>query len=120
SEAIQDQPSVSRSASPQPPSWTIALARNLLNTIQPPSRLGFSKTCKCGTHGSTEDYTGCPQCGAPATDYETGRTLTRALALPTVVREAQERKGFRLSFTTLLPILGGEPPKFDQSCFLRM
>ncbi len=43
-----------------------------------------------------------------------------APALPAVMREAQECKGLRLSFTTLLPILGGEPPKLDQSCFLRM
>jgi hypothetical protein len=43
-----------------------------------------------------------------------------APALPAVVREAQKRKGLRLPFTTLLPILGGEPPKFDQSCFLWM
>jgi hypothetical protein len=43
-----------------------------------------------------------------------------APSLPAVMREAQERKGLRLSFTTLLPILGGEPPKLDQSCFLRM
>ena len=43
-----------------------------------------------------------------------------APALPAVVREAQESKGLRLSFPMLLPILGGEPPKLDQSCFLRM
>jgi hypothetical protein len=36
------------------------------------------------------------------------------------MRKTQERKGFRLPFSTLLPILGGEPSKFDQSCFLRM
>src|SRR4029077_20275413 len=51
-EAIQDQPSVSRSASPQPPSWTIALARNLLNTIQPTSRLGFSEPASVGRTGA--------------------------------------------------------------------
>jgi hypothetical protein len=39
---------------------------------------------------------------------------------PAVVREAQEGKGLRLSFSTLLAISGGEPPKLDQSCFLRM
>jgi hypothetical protein len=43
-----------------------------------------------------------------------------APALPAVVRKAQERKGFRLPFTTFLPILGSEPPKLDQSRFLRM
>jgi hypothetical protein len=43
-----------------------------------------------------------------------------APALPAVMRETQERKGFRFPFTTLLPIWGGEPPKLDQSCFLRM
>jgi hypothetical protein len=43
-----------------------------------------------------------------------------APALPAVVREAQERKGLRLPFATLLPISGGEPSKLDQSCFLRM
>ena len=43
-----------------------------------------------------------------------------APTLPAVVREAQKRKGLRLSFSTLLPISGGEPPKLDQSCFLRM
>ncbi len=43
-----------------------------------------------------------------------------APALPAVVREAQKRKGLRLSFSTLLPISGGEPHKLDQSCFLRM
>jgi hypothetical protein len=36
------------------------------------------------------------------------------------VREAQKGKGLRLSFSTLLPILGDEPLKLDQSCFLRM
>jgi hypothetical protein len=39
---------------------------------------------------------------------------------PQLVRETQERKGLRLSFSTLLPISGGEPPKLDQSGFLRM
>jgi hypothetical protein len=43
-----------------------------------------------------------------------------APALPAVVREAQERKGLRLSFTTLLPVSGGKPPKLDQSRFLWM
>jgi hypothetical protein len=43
-----------------------------------------------------------------------------APALPAVMRETQERKGLRLSFSTLLPIWGSEPPKLDQSCFLRM
>jgi hypothetical protein len=43
-----------------------------------------------------------------------------ASALPAVMREAQERKGLRLSFTTPFPILCGEPPKLDQSCFLWM
>jgi hypothetical protein len=33
------------------------------------------------------------------------------------VREAQERKSLRFPFTTLLPILRGEPPKLDQSRF---
>ena len=36
------------------------------------------------------------------------------------MRKAQEREGLRLPYSTLLPILGGEPPKLDQSCFLRM
>ena len=36
------------------------------------------------------------------------------------MREAQECKGLRLPFTTLLPISGGKPPKLDQSRFLRM
>ena len=43
-----------------------------------------------------------------------------APALPAKMREAQKRKGFRLPFSTPLPVLGGEPPKLDQSCFLRM
>jgi hypothetical protein len=43
-----------------------------------------------------------------------------APALPAVMRKAQERKGLRLPFATLLPISGGEPPKLDQSRFLRM
>jgi hypothetical protein len=33
------------------------------------------------------------------------------------VREAQERKSLRFPFTTLLPILRGEPPKLDRSRF---
>ena len=40
--------------------------------------------------------------------------------LPAVAREAQERKGLRPSLSTLLPISGGEPPKLNQPCFLRM
>ena len=45
------------------------------------------------------------------------KTLNRSLP---AVREAQKRKGLRLSFSTLLAISGGEPPKLDQSGFLRM
>jgi len=33
-----------------------------------------------------------------------------APALPAVVREAQEREGFRLPFPTLLPVSSGVPP----------
>src|SRR5215469_1867573 len=43
-----------------------------------------------------------------------------APALPAKVRETQKRKGLRLSFSTPFPILCGEPPKLDQSCFLRV
>ena len=43
-----------------------------------------------------------------------------APALPAIVREAQKRKALRLPFSTPRPILSGEPPKFNQSCFLRM
>jgi hypothetical protein len=43
-----------------------------------------------------------------------------APAFPAVMRETQKRKGLRLPFTTLLPVLGGESPKLDQSCFFRM
>ena len=35
--------------------------------------------------------------------------------LPTDVGESQEREGLRLAFPTLLSVLGGEPPEFDQS-----
>src|ERR1700691_689166 len=39
-------------------------------------------------------------------------------ALPTEVGKAQERERFRLSFTTLLSVSGGEPSKLDQSRLL--
>jgi hypothetical protein len=37
-----------------------------------------------------------------------------APSLPAVMRETQERKGLRFPFTTLLPILRGEPPKLEK------
>jgi hypothetical protein len=37
------------------------------------------------------------------------RQTMNAPALPAVMRETQERKGLRLSFSTLLPISGGIP-----------
>jgi hypothetical protein len=43
-----------------------------------------------------------------------------APSLPAVMPEAQERKGLRFPFATSLPILCGEPPKLDQSCFLSL
>src|SRR4249920_4237971 len=43
-----------------------------------------------------------------------------APALPTVVREAQEREGLWLSLPTPLPVLFGELPELDQSRLLRM
>src|SRR3954471_1691983 len=34
-------------------------------------------------------------------------------ALSAIVREPQKGEGLRLTFTTLLPVLSGEPPKLD-------
>ena len=42
-----------------------------------------------------------------------------AVALPTVVREAQEREGLWFSLSALLPVSSGEPPELDQSCLVR-
>ena len=42
------------------------------------------------------------------------------VALPAVVSETQKRKGPRFSLTALFPVPGGEPPKLDQSCLVRM
>src|ERR1700694_673186 len=39
-------------------------------------------------------------------------------ALPAVMRETQKGKGLRFSLSTPLPVLGGEPPKLDQSGLL--
>lgn len=36
------------------------------------------------------------------------------------MRETQQREGFRLSLTTLLPIGSGEPPKLNQPRLLRI
>src|SRR6266446_1620242 len=41
-------------------------------------------------------------------------------ALPTIMREAQKREGFRLSLSPLLSALSGEPPKLDQPRLLRV
>ena len=41
-------------------------------------------------------------------------------ALPTEVSETQKRKGLRFSLSPLLPVPGGEPSEFDQSCLVRM
>ena len=42
------------------------------------------------------------------------------VALPAVVSETQKHKGLRFSLTALFPVPGGEPPKLDQSCLVRM
>jgi hypothetical protein len=39
---------------------------------------------------------------------------------PTVVSEAQKRKGLWFPLSMLLPVSSGEPPEFDQSCLVRM
>jgi hypothetical protein len=41
-------------------------------------------------------------------------------AFPAKMCEARKRKCLWLPFSTSLSILRGEPPKLDQSCFLRM
>lgn len=38
----------------------------------------------------------------------------------TDVRESQKVKRFRLPFTTLFPVLCREPPRFDESGFVRV
>ena len=43
-----------------------------------------------------------------------------APTLPTIMREAQERKGLWFSLAAPLPVLFGEPPELDQSRLLRM
>src|ERR1039457_3481293 len=43
-----------------------------------------------------------------------------APALPTVMREAQEREGLGFSLPTLLPVSSGEPPELNQPRLLRM
>src|SRR5262245_4354005 len=58
-----------------------------------------------------------PFLGRFAPDNEGGIVLS---ARPTVVGETQEREGLWLSFATLFPVSGGEPPELDQACFVRM
>src|SRR3954470_1945899 len=41
-------------------------------------------------------------------------------ALSAIMREPQKNEGLRLTFTTLRPVLCGEPPKLDHSCLLGM
>ena len=43
-----------------------------------------------------------------------------APAFPAVVRETQEREGFRLSLSPLLPISSGVPPELNQPRLVRM
>src|SRR6266481_6576537 len=43
-----------------------------------------------------------------------------ALALPAIVREAQEREGLRLSLTAPFPVSFGKLPELDQPRLLRM
>ena len=42
------------------------------------------------------------------------------LALPTMMREAQKREGFRFSLAAPFPIEGREPPELDQPCLFRI
>jgi hypothetical protein len=41
-------------------------------------------------------------------------------ALSAIMREPQKGKGLRLTVTTLLPVLSGEPPELDHSRLLGM
>jgi hypothetical protein len=43
-----------------------------------------------------------------------------APAFPAVVRETQEREGFRLSLSPLLPIPSGVPPELNQPRLVRV
>src|SRR5262245_1183595 len=53
------------------------------------------------------------RCDPPDDEWSGGELSTK-------VGETQERKGLRLSLATSLPVSSDVPPKFDQSCLVRV
>src|SRR5215471_12825504 len=59
-------------------------------------------------------------CHAFADRFPVDREFARLVVCPTNVGETQKAEGFRLPYSTPLPVLSGKAPEFNQARFLRM